>query len=93
MKRCPTCRTEYPDDANWCRIDGGKLELVPGALTTGWDVPTVPTTFTGTPPPGPQPPAQKPGALTMGWDAQPDVSAEATNPSMLAPNVPPTTVA
>ena len=45
MTRCPTCQTEYPDDANWCRFDGGKLEVVPvapspqqpGALTMGWD--------------------------------------------------------
>src|SRR5512139_3293299 len=103
MKRCPKCQAEYPDDANWCRFDGGRLEVVPaakppapqpGALTMGWDVPNVPTTFTGTPPPRPgepqaAPPPKgppQPSALTMGWDVQPEPSAADTTPSMLAPN-------
>jgi DNA polymerase-3 subunit gamma/tau len=73
MKRCPKCQAEYPDDANWCRFDGGKLQLVAAAPA---------------PAPQPSTPQlpQKPGALTMGWDAVPDVSAAQTNPSMLAPD-------
>ena len=69
MKRCPRCHADYPDDANWCSLDGGKLEVM------------------APPPSGPRV-APQPGALTMGWDAQPDVSAAATNPSLLAP-IPP----
>ncbi|HEY5948232.1 MAG TPA: hypothetical protein VIV40_22200, partial [Kofleriaceae bacterium] len=66
MKRCTKCQAEYPDDANWCRFDGGRLEPVAAAPA--------------------RPQAPGPGALTMGWDAQPDVSAEQTNPSMAAPH-------
>ncbi|HEY5928643.1 MAG TPA: hypothetical protein VIV11_43455, partial [Kofleriaceae bacterium] len=61
MKRCPKCQTEYPDDANWCRFDGGRLEMVaaatkpqppaqqPGALTMGWDAQPEPSAAETTP--------------------------------------------
>src|SRR4051812_33651510 len=72
MKRCSKCQTEYPDDANWCSLDGGKLQAVAGAPAA----PAQPRT------------APPPSALTMGWDAQPVVSAAETTPSMLAPTPP-----
>ena len=28
MKRCPTCKTTYPDDANFCPMDAGRLEVL-----------------------------------------------------------------
>src|SRR5262245_59445140 len=28
MKRCPTCQTTYPDDANFCPMDAGRLQPV-----------------------------------------------------------------
>jgi len=77
MKRCPTCQTEYPDDANWCRFDGGRLQPAPGALTMGWDAQPEPV---AAPTNGPHLP-QKPGALTMGWDAQPE-PAPASGPRL-----------
>src|SRR5262249_23701829 len=31
MKRCPICQTVYPNDANFCPMDAGRLELAPEA--------------------------------------------------------------
>jgi serine/threonine protein kinase len=31
MKRCPTCKTTYPDDANFCPMDAGRLEALVAA--------------------------------------------------------------
>src|SRR4051794_39645662 len=76
MKRCPTCKTEYPDDATFCRFDGGKLEVAPaaapkaGSLTMGWDA--VPDPEAPAPAPAPAPAAGKAGSVSMAWDAVAD---------------------
>ena len=31
MKRCTVCGAQYPDDANFCPLDGGRLESVQDA--------------------------------------------------------------
>ena len=30
MKRCPKCGKQFPDDANFCPNDAGRLEVDPG---------------------------------------------------------------
>src|SRR5262245_29541351 len=57
MKRCPTCRTEYPDDAHFCPMDADRLsdrvadrvaddaDTQPGAASL--DLPTLQTRQVG----------------------------------------------
>lgn len=35
MKRCPNCGKQYPDDANFCPTDAGRLEADPGETQRG----------------------------------------------------------
>ena len=30
MKRCPLCKTTYPDEANFCPMDAGRLVSMDG---------------------------------------------------------------
>jgi hypothetical protein len=41
MKRCPICRAVYPDDANFCPMDAGRLEDIGGGRVPSLDLPTM----------------------------------------------------
>jgi len=49
MKRCPTCKNLYPDDANFCPMDAGRLaddlDSQPGPASL--DLPTLQTRQVG----------------------------------------------
>ncbi len=52
MKRCPVCKTVFPDDANFCPMDAKHLEEVPAATvaspaTPSLDLPTMQARLVG----------------------------------------------
>src|SRR5574338_649126 len=45
MKRCPICKTIYPDDANFCPMDASGLDVIDG--TPSLDLPTMQAKLVG----------------------------------------------
>lgn len=86
MKRCLTCGTSFPDDANFCPNDGGKLEQLAEPAAAQAAAPAAEPSAAATLPAGKANASPPPAATMIGF-------GQAAIPAAGAPVVPPPAVA